>query len=103
MRRVAMVVVSIAALLTTTRGPSAQAAGGPAGPRYSVTGLGTAGGASEAFAVNDTGQVAGRYATGSGYQAFLWKDGVMQGLGTLGGDSSEAYGINDDEQVVGTS
>jgi len=73
-------------------------------PRYTVTDLGTLGGASEAFAISNNGKVAGRFSTGmSTYQAFLWEDGVMRGLGTLGGDSSEAYGVNDDGQVAGIS
>lgn len=94
------------------RPPSAQAAkeqitrsqAAVASPRYTVTDLGTLGGASEAFVISNNGKVAGRYATGvSTYQAFLWEDGVMQGLGTLGGDSSEGYGVNDDGQVAGIS
>jgi probable HAF family extracellular repeat protein/T5SS/PEP-CTERM-associated repeat protein len=90
------------------RGPSALAANGQASPsagsRYTITDLGTLGGASEAFAISNNGQVAGIYVTGAGQdQAFLWNDGVMQGLGTLGGVYSRAYGVNDDGQVVGVS
>lgn len=93
-------------------GPSALAdANGRPAPqstpteRYTVTDLGTLGGESEARAINNVGQVAGFYRTGSGFdsRAFLWEDGVMQNLGSLGGDRSEAYGINDSGQVVGMS
>ncbi len=74
-----------------------------------VTSLGTLGGAfgfSNAYAINDSGQVAGSSVTGSGYShAFITgPNGVgMSDLGTLGGDYSDAYGINASGQVVGTS
>ncbi|MCC7353365.1 MAG: hypothetical protein IT330_06360 [Anaerolineae bacterium] len=84
------------------RGPVAQAAP-PAQPRYTITDLGTLSGASEAFAISNNGKVAGLYMAGNYAQAFLWEDGVMQGLGTLGGSSSEAHGVNDAGQVVGYS
>ena len=80
-----------------------QPASPAAKPRYTVTDLGTLGGASEAFAISNNGQVAGKYLAGNNYLAFFWNDGVMQGLGTLGGSSSEAHGVNDAGQVVGYS
>ncbi len=36
-------------------------------------------------------------------RAVLWKGGVLHDLGTLGGLSSQALGINDHDQVVGNS
>ncbi|NOG53810.1 MAG: hypothetical protein HND57_05695 [Planctomycetes bacterium] len=52
--------------------------------------------------INNFGWIAG----GSGAynpieMATLWKDGEIISLGTLGGDNSHAFGINDSGQVVG--
>jgi probable HAF family extracellular repeat protein len=65
--------------------------------------LGSFGGTpSEAYAINDAGQVVGFSQDAlSRNRAFIWSEGVMQGLGTLGGQTSWAYSINNSGQVVG--
>lgn len=71
---------------------------------YSITDLGTLGGASSnATALNDNGQVVG-YSSIAGdtvTHAFLYSYGTMTDLGTLGGSYSSANDINNSGQVVG--
>jgi probable HAF family extracellular repeat protein len=55
--------------------------------------------ASFATDINNLGQVVGE-STG---HAFLWQEGAMTDLGTLGGQYASAHGINDLGQVVGDS
>lgn len=74
----------------------------------------TGGYESQATAVNDRGQVIGFASNGTpdpasiqfpGYQtrAFLWQNGVMQDLDTLGGTDAEAFYVNERGQIVGQS
>jgi probable HAF family extracellular repeat protein len=61
---------------------------------------------SEAYGINNVGQVVGRSYAAAGIRAFLWDAaGGMQDLGVLpnGTSVSEALGINDAGQVVGFS
>lgn len=78
---------------------------------------------SQAYAINNSGQVTGYYVPsseaanfnlsmdpagaddsfpGAGY-AFIYSNGTVQNLGTFGGTGSKGYGINDSGQVTGAS
>ena len=90
------------------QGESAAAASGQAAPaaqpRFTITDLGTLGGATtKAMGINENGQIAGASQSGSYLTAFLWDDGTMTNLGALGGQGSWAYDVNDSGQVVGGS
>jgi probable HAF family extracellular repeat protein len=60
--------------------------------------------ASEALAINNNGQIVGYAVNGaSQYHAYRWQTNTMTDLGTLGGSSSDAWGINAGNVVVGKS
>ena len=79
--------------------------------QYTVTDLGTLGGwMSDARGINSAGQVVGEFRDDAGDDhAFLWQNGGITDLGTLGGGSygmqgvDSARAINDSRQVVGVA
>jgi len=105
--------MTIILLLATNLPASAQEQGAKqSGPpvRYTLTDLGTLGGTfSQGFGVNEKGWVVGFSTTegDSALHAFLWRDGVMTDLGTLGGGDpvpySVALSINDRGEIAGYS
>ena len=118
------VLLSTAILVNACRDPDLQ---GPArtlaqfnAGAYRIVDLGTldtthngGGGGSQAWAVNSLGQVVGFSRTGIGepapygaQHAFVWEQGVITDLGTLGGapnEQSTARFINERGQIVGWS
>lgn len=85
--------------------PISAALGAPT--QYVVYDLGTLGiGSSEAFSINEAGQIVGRsnHPGGVNSHAFLYSGGSMIDVGTLGaGTNSSGLGINNLGQVTGIS
>jgi probable HAF family extracellular repeat protein len=86
----------------------ATAAGQTAAVEYTVTELGTLGGTmAEAWGINNAGQIVGRaFLPGDlQYHAFLYQNGIMIDLGTIGANCetghSWAFDINEVGQIAG--
>lgn len=106
MAHFALLVVCGALLIAARRvDGQVDSIGRPPTLTYSVIDLGTLGGSSSvALGVNDHGQVVGSADTSQGLRhAYLWENGVMTDLGTLGFPTaqSEAWDINNHGVVVG--
>jgi probable HAF family extracellular repeat protein len=82
-----------------------------AAPSYGIVDLGALSGCPPSYskvgpgALNSVGQVVGWSEGGTltGIHGFLWSDGIMKDIGSLGGSSVWAYGINANGEVVGSS
>jgi probable HAF family extracellular repeat protein len=105
MRRTLSTVAAIAVVWASPAATTAVYASDTA--TYTITDLGRG----EAYGINDSGHVVGLALIDRGVpsppkqRAFLWdQQAGLSDLGVLGGyDSSIAYGVNNDDLVVGAS
>jgi probable HAF family extracellular repeat protein len=81
--------------------PAANGAAPAAAVRYVLTRL--AEGNGSATAINSKGQIVGYVFNSGTLRAFLWSNGTMRFLGSLGGGTSFAHAINEAGQVAGMS
>jgi probable HAF family extracellular repeat protein len=79
----------------------------PSPPSYGVTDIGVLNlGSSVARGLNDAGDVVGwssKIHPETGSRAFLWSNGLVTDLGTLGGTETLAFAINDNRRITGVS
>jgi MYXO-CTERM domain-containing protein len=76
-----------------------------AAPTYRVTAISVGGGVSlDGLGISNGGHIVGAFFPPfpSNYRAYLYSNGVMQDLGTLGGSNSFGRGINAGGDVVGS-
>ena len=84
--------------------PTAPRTAAPAAPLAAILGTDITDLPFDAMAINNAGQVAGYSGSRLAARAYLWTPGgTVQDLGTLGGESSWAYAINQSGQVAGGS
>src|SRR5215467_16350999 len=114
----------MAVLAVAVRLPVAAAAPAAAATTYTITDLGSLGGGiTHGLAINASGQVTGDSVSSTLVQvpcpvqqyggakkcfthpddAFVWSNGTMTDLGTLGGNFSQGVAINGSGEVVGSS
>ena len=55
----------------------------------------------QAFGINDRGQVVGLYSNGTSTEGFLYSGGTYTTLSVPGNSDTQAWGINDRGQIVG--
>lgn len=117
LRSIGILAALAAFLVVPGAGARARSASPVPTVQYRVTDLGTLGGpTSDAYAVNALGHLVGDsdLAAPPGQatptpipgapalrHAFLWRNGVMTDLGTLGGSTSTTTAINDQDHVAG--
>ena len=108
-KKINLAAVAAAILLLGLPGSASAVTGNIAA--YTVTDIGASTpnptGNSTAFALSQNGAVAGRFTTGTGaHHAFVWANGNVTDLGTLGGTNSSAVGIANVDgaiEIVGNS
>ena len=104
--------LAVVCLLALALLPFAPARRGTAqAPGYTVTDLGTlgngAGEQSRAFGLDECGRVVGESQAVAGssapFRPFLWSNGALTDLGTLGGSSGTANALNQSGTVIGSA
>jgi probable HAF family extracellular repeat protein len=101
-RRVVLLWLMLVALVAAAGLSGTEASRATVAPRlhWIVTDLGTLPGddVSEAVAINNRGQIAGN----SGFRGFIWENGRMTAIGSLGDHVTNVDGMNDRGQVIAT-